>query len=153
MKQGLSRGEQLVAALRARGGEAHITDPAGDLDTNRGNAENVVRAAAKAGLVERVGRRSGRVRLSLNAAVGSANAAQEQPRPAVDPAELPGIQRRVWSVVSDRRTWSTAREVANELGCRPREAGNALALLVDGGLVDRQLGDGTPDSPARYRAR
>lgn len=150
-KQGLSRGEQLVAALRARGGEAHITELASDLDTNRGNAENVVRAAAKAGLVERVGRRTGRIRLSQSAAMGKAP--QEQPGAAVDPAELAGIQRRVWSVVSERRTWSTAREVASELGCRPREAGNALALLVDGGLVDRQPGDRTPDSPALYRAR
>jgi hypothetical protein len=47
----------------------------------------------------------------------------------------------------------TAKDVAIQLGCRPREAGNALAVLMGGGLVERRVGDGTPRQPASYRLR
>ncbi len=58
-----TRREQVVQILRRKGGEAHLDDLQEALGTNRANVQNSVASAVKAGLVERVGRRTGRVRL------------------------------------------------------------------------------------------
>ena len=70
----------------------------------------------------------------------------------LEPAQLDGIQRRVFDALVDLGGAATAKEVAGVLGCRPREAGNALTLLVDGGLAERADGDRAAGKPRRYRA-
>lgn len=64
--------------------------------------------------------------------------------------ELSGIVTRVATVLGDTEGWDTAKDVASVLGCRPRETGNALAMLVERGVVERRR-DG--DGPAEYRSR
>ncbi len=60
------RQEQLRAFLVGHGGEGDIDDIMVALQVNRGNAKNVVVAGVKAGLVERIGERSGRCRLVVS---------------------------------------------------------------------------------------
>lgn len=76
----------------------------------------------------------------------------EPPRAGLDPESLVRLQRRAYEALANQEGWGTAREIAAAVGGRPREAGNALAVLVDGGLAERRAGDGTPDRPAGYRA-
>ena len=156
-----TRTEQLVELLAERGGELHITEIAEGLGTNRGNAGNVVTVALKAGRIERVGRRTGRVRLvtvepaelERKEIVEPPEEAEEPPRAALDPEALMGLQRRVWEALDAMRGWRSAKDVAGRLGCRPREAGNALTLLVEAGVVKRQMGQGTPERPSDYWVR
>ena len=141
-----SRAEQVAEALRARGGEAHVTDLADVLGTNVMNARNCVAAAVRRGLVERVGQRSGRVRLveslapSDAAAPGApeaASAVSELAPAEIRPENLKGIQRRVYGALVKLGAPSTAKEIAGVLGCRPREAGNAASILVTRGWAMR----------------
>jgi predicted ArsR family transcriptional regulator len=68
------------------------------------------------------------------------------------PAQIDGIRRHVYGALVELEVFATAKEVAGVLGCRPREAGNALTLLVDGGLAERADGDRAAGKPRRYRA-
>ena len=148
-----TRAEQVVAALQQAGGEGHLAQIAEALGTSAANAKNAIVAALKQGGVERVGSRTGRVRLlepSVEAKEPPAQreappAAQEQP--SVDPVTLEGMQKRVFAALQEFGAAVTAKEIASKLGCRPREAGNALVLLVDAKLVVRGAGEGK----ARYR--
>ncbi len=133
---GRTRAEQVAEVVRQHGGEAHVSVIADELGTSVLNARNCVAAAVKGGLVERVGRRSGRVRLVDGASNGNV-----EPRASVppSPSELTGIRRRVYDALVTLGKPATAKEIAGVLGCRPREAGNAAVLLVSAGLsnVDR----------------
>jgi DNA-binding IclR family transcriptional regulator len=147
---GNTRVEQLVGILRARAAAVHIREIGEALGTNPGNVQNVVATAVKTGLVRRVGQKTGLVELAGHAQKQAEAEVMSAPD-RVDQAELDGIQQRVYDAISTLADWSTASQVARHLGVRPREAGNALALLVDGGLVERRRGDGTPASRTRYR--
>jgi hypothetical protein len=173
-----TRVEQLCDLLRARGGSADLDAVCEALSVHRENAQNVVRAGIAAGLVARIGRRTGRFRLIEEARARRApperptlappvpspptpaavpraplvltkrpRAGAAGPRPALPPEGVTGIRLRVWRALRHLGAAQTAAEVAGVLGCRPREAGNALTLLVDQGHVhaDRTVG------PARYR--
>ncbi len=149
----LSRGEQLVWLLREMGGEAHVEEVAVGLGTSRTNAQNTIRSCVDAGIAERVGVKTGRVRLVKTAlptaakpaepATGSAEGSSTQQPP------LSGLRLRVWTALGTLGGARTAAEVAAELGCRPREAGNALKLLVlEGRVVQDQS-----QSPPSYSPR
>ena len=56
--------------------------------------------------------------------------------------QLEGMQKRVFAALQEFGAAVTAKEVASKLGCRPREAGNALVQLVEAGLVLRVRGEG-----------
>ena len=190
-----SRIDQLVILLRERGGEVHISEIVEALDTTRGNADAVIRVAAQRGLVERVGSRTGRVRLITSA--GDAEGAEgAEPAEAAEPAGVApaapaevvrkprrraprsdgttadgetasieaiiapsspsgpapsSIEERTRLALADASGWLTAKQLAAALGCRPREVGNALALLVQDGQAQRRPGDGSPERPATYR--
>lgn len=134
-----SRAEQVAEALRARGGEAHVTDLAEALGTNVMNARNCVAAAVRKELVERMGRRSGRVRLvELPAPAPEPDVAEGELSRRARPEDLEGIQRRVYDALAKLGRPSTAKEIAGVLGCRPREAGNAAVLLAERGLARQQ---------------
>ena len=62
------------------------------------------------------------------------------------PEDLEGLQRQVYDALREIGEPVTAKEIASRLGGRPREAGNALKVLVDVGLARRD-GD---ERPARY---
>lgn len=190
-----SRIDQLVVLLRERGREVHISEIVEALDTTRGNADAVIRVAAQRGLVERVGSRTGRVRLITSA--GDAEGAEgAEPAEAAEPAGVApaapaevvrkprrraprsdgttadgetasieaiiapsspsgpapsSIEERTRLALADASGWLTAKQLAAALGCRPREVGNALALLVQDGQAQRRPGDGSPERPATYR--
>jgi len=131
-----TRQDQLVALLLQRGGPVHLDEVAEELGFKRVNADVLASRAVKAGIVQRVGRLSSRIALP-----------NWQQHPPPD-----GIQRRAYNALVKLADWSTARQVAGVLGCRSREAGNALTLLVKAGLVDRRRGGGTTVEPSRYRA-
>ncbi len=139
-QQGPSHKQRLVDFLGQHDGPVHMLEIAGHLGLRRDHADNVVWSAVKAGLVRRVAYRTGLVELVKG-------------QVEVDPSTLTGIQRRVFDALVTLEGWSTAKGVAGALGCRPREAGNTLALLVEVGLVDRRRGDGTPGDPSRYLVR
>ena len=152
--------QQLAALLQEADGPVHVRDIRGVLDIKPANVHNVVAAAVKAGLVRRVGSRTGLVGLEAasNGAVtatGKVEAPEGGEAPAeperLEPAQLVGIQRRVFDALVELGEAATAKEVAGQLGCRPREAGNALALLVRGGLAAREVGDGSSASASQYR--
>ena len=147
---GGTRVEQLVRLLEAREAAVHIHEIGEALETGPGNVQNIVAAAVKARVVRRVGRRTGLVELPARPQEEQ-DARGSAPPARVDPAGLDGLQRRIFDAISALTGWSTASDVACVLGVRPREAGNALALLVDSGLVQRERGDGTPARPTRYR--
>jgi len=130
-KQKPSRVEQLLELLDRSGGVAHMGDIALHLVTNVPNAQNVVRAAIGQGKVERVGLRTGIVRKAKD------HRDTESEALATSPARRPldGIRLRVWRSLRLLEETRTAAQVARVLGCRPREAGNALALLVGEGRV------------------
>ena len=58
-----TRSSQLVAHLRTVGGESDLDRIQQALQVTRPNAQNTIAAAVKAGVVERIGKRTGRVRL------------------------------------------------------------------------------------------
>jgi|GEM_PF-3587924 len=145
---GLSRAEQVSEVLRRNNGEAHVSVIAEELDTSVLNARNCTAAAVKSGLVHRVGRRSGRVRL-VKAALAEVVPEAITPR-TPKPAELTGILRRVYTAMVRLDAPATAKEIAAVLGCRPREAGNAAVLLTDSGLVVRS---DRHQSPRRWLVR
>ena len=106
---------------------------------------NTLAAGVKRGLLRRVGDRTARVAL-----VTAMPSAQPDPE-AVDPslvAKLSGMQKRTYKALIGLGGQGTAKDVAGVIGCRPREAGNALAQLVDAKLVLRVSGEGKP----RYSA-
>jgi len=124
----LTRVAQLLALLKMTGGKAHLEDIARHLGITPANAQNVVRAAIGRGVVERVGRRTGIVRRVEEAQ------SRDTPAPRIF-KPLEGIRLRVWRSLSLLDEARTAAQLAKMLGCRPREAGNALALLVHEGRV------------------
>ncbi len=139
-RSGTTRAEQVVAFLREHDGEAHITEIAEALGTSALNARNCIAGAVKQGLVQRVGSRTGRV------ALATSGDEQEEARPSVRPEDLEGFQRQVNDALREVGRPVTAKEIASRLGGRPREAGNALKVLVDVGLARRD-GD---ERPAKY---
>lgn len=148
-----TRVQQLVDLLVARGGEAHVSEIEVSLGVSNEHAQNVMRMACRAGLAERVGSRTGRVRLVGAAGVersldpSSADRVEPTaPMTAVPQPPTSGLGLRVWSALVELGGSRTASEVAGVLGCRPREAGNSLALLVAEGLVVQDRGH----SPPRY---
>ena len=164
---GPSHADRLVQLLRDRGEPVHLDAIVQVLGTTRGTVQEVIRHAAKAGRVRRVGSRTGLV--ALPAAAPSEPVQEEPQRPeapvlppaaseeaptgrqaAPVPASSAGLAARVLAALEAADGWCTAREVAAALGCRPREIGNGLALLVERGVVDRRC-DG--DGPAAYRCR
>ena len=56
--------------------------------------------------------------------------------------QLEGMQKRVFAALQEFGAAVTAKEIASKLGCRPREAGNALVLLVESSLVAKGAGPG-----------
>ena len=149
---GTSHADRLVQLLHERGEPVHLDDFVEHLGTTRPTVQEVIRHAAKAGRVRRVGSRSGLVALPEQGAVAEvAEPAREAPlstQAPVLPASSAGLTARVVAALEARAGWMTAKDVAAALGCRPREAGNALALLVERGVVERRR-DG--DGPAEYR--
>lgn len=160
--RGSTRGEQLANLLEREGRDLHVDEIAGAFGTSRANAHNIIRAGLDAGLVERVGSRTGKVRRTAVTATGSGaresiesarestNATRESPAGARESApatELTAIQRRALTALRELGGAQTAKEVAGVLGCRPREAGNALTLLTESGLVQREAGE----QPTKYR--
>ena len=151
---------QLVALLRDRRGPVHVREIREALNIKPANVHNVVAQGVKAGAIRRVGSRTGLVEL-VEPLSGLERRQDVQADPGVtdgaaepqwlDPAQLDGIQRRVFDALAELGGSVTAKDVASVLGCRPREAGNALVVLVQGGSVERQTGDGTPQRPASYR--
>ena len=154
---------QLVAWLHDRGGQVHINEIGRMLRTSAGNVQNVIAAAVKAGLVRRVGNRTGLVELAT-ATSGTVMRYGGPPAPEapkgveavvrperLEPGQLGGIQGRVYGALVELGAAVTAKEVAGVLGCRPREAGNALTLLVRGGLAAREAGEGASEGPSRYQ--
>ena len=134
-----TRAEQVVAFLREHDGEAHISEIAEALDTSPLNARNCIVGALKLGLVRRVGNRTGRV------ALATADEVSEAPA-SVRPEALEGLQRRVYDLLRGMEQPVTAKEIASQLGGRPRESGNAATQLVGVGLARRVVGA----PPARY---
>lgn len=133
-----SRAEQVVEVLRRHGGEVHASVIAEELSTDALNARNCVASAVKSGLAERVGNRSGRVRLVEEA---PAEVTPKGPAATVpNPEELTGILRRVYDAMAELGAPATAQEIAEMLGCRPREAGNAATLLAVRGLTVKSRG-------------
>ena len=155
--QGQTRIEQLVALLQDRGDPVHVRDIRAALRIKPANVHNIVAAAVKAGLVTRVGNRTGLVELTAAVSAPAGPATPEGGESAAEPARLvpaqiDGIRRHVYGALVELEVFATAKEVAGVLGCRPREAGNALTLLVDGGLAERADGDRAAGKPRRYRA-
>ena len=154
-----TRVERLAAFLETRQAAVHVTDIAEALSMTRGNVDSTVLAGNRAGLVRRVGSRTGMVELAtppgaLEGVPGTPGDPGGTTTPAVlellEAAQIDGIQRRVFDALVEMDGAVTAKEVAAQVGCRPREAGNALALLVEGGLVEREARTGTARSPSRY---
>lgn len=160
--RGATRGDQLANLLDREGRDLHVDEIAEALGTSRANAHNIIRAGLDAGLVERVGSRTGKVRRTAATASGSGsresedsarestNATREShagARESAPATELTTIQRRALTALRELGGARTAKEVARGLGCRPREAGNALTLLTESGLVQREAGE----KPTRYR--
>ena len=173
--RGPTHADRLLELLRDRGGPAHMDQIAAQLGTTRGTVYGVVRAGISAGQLRRLQKRPGMVALAgvdaeaelvpepppapskrkptrarqADGDVGLSPAHRPDATPqGADPAALQGIQRRVFEVLLALGAPATAKEVASQLGVRPREAGNAAALLVDGLLVQRVDGGEKP----RYRA-
>ena len=166
---GLSHADRLVQLLRERGEPVHLDDLVQVLGTTRPTVQEVIRHAAKAGRVRRVGSRTGLVALPAAAAAEPAREASQRsgarlpegtpaeatteapaPRQAAPvPASPAGLAARVVAALEEADGWVTGKDVAGAVGCRPREAGNALALLVERGLVERRRDGG---GPATYRA-
>ena len=156
-----TRVEQLVALLRDRSGPVHVRDIRVALSIKPANVHNVVAQGVKAGVVRRVGHRTGLVELAgplsglerrqdeQDASEVTDEAAEPQ---RLDPAQLEGIRRSVYDALVELDGLATAKEVAGQVGCRPREAGNVLALLVEGGLVEREAGDRAAGRATRYCA-
>ena len=158
---GPTRVDRLVVLLEARQGAVHVTDIAEALSMTRGNVDSTVLAGVRAGLVRRVGQRAGLVELAappsaLDGVPGTPGDRGVTTTPAVlellEAAQIDGLQQRVYDALVELDGPATAKEVALQVGCRPREAGNALALLVEGGLVEREQGDKSPGTPNRYTA-
>ncbi len=57
------------------------------------------------------------------------------------------LRSRVYRTLKELGTPCSAKEIAEQLGCRPREAGNAAVVLVEAGLA-RRVGE---DKPAHYQ--
>jgi len=164
MQRRRSHADRLVGLLSDRGEPVHLDDIQACLGTSRGTVQEVIRQAVKTGKVRRVGSRTGLVALPEPApqeppeAAESASGSPGQAEPAAAapaaretapvPASSAGIAARVVAVLEGVEGWSTARDVAAVLGCRPREAGNALAQLVQRGAAERRR-DG--DGPNEYR--
>lgn len=76
--------------------------------------------------------------------------------PGAGSADMAGsfgdVENRVRAALVTLGDWASAREVAGIVGCRPREAGNALALLARAGVLDRRDGDREAGQAALYRA-
>lgn len=110
----------------------------------RSRSRSTVRTRTVTGdLVERIGRRTGRIWLRVEGESG-------EPSPLADTAAgRTGVRKRVWESLLGLGH-GTARDVAATLGTRPREARNVLALLVNAGPVTRRTGDGTPANPRDY---
>ncbi len=150
---GLTRTDQLLEVLRQNGGEAHTNVIAKSVGISVPNARNKIVLAIKRGLVRRVGHGTGVVALVVEGSAAGADVV-----PAVDPdpdaaapvlsAPPEGLSKRAFAALQGFDGPVTAKEVASKLGCRPREAGNALVLLVEAELVVRVGDEGT----ARYSA-
>ena len=212
---GPSHADRLVELLRQRAEPVHLDELVTHLDTTRGTVQEVIRAAAKAGRVRRVGSKTGMVVLaevgkpeasegdattpakrrdptrarqvlqvlrrrggsatvsaiatSLGTDDKKAKAAIDQAvlrrwvrhlddgriglmpammagleKPPADPAKLTGVQKRVFDVLENLKAPATAKEIAERLGVRPREAGNAAAVLVESALAERVEGGDKP---------
>ena len=214
-RRGPSHADRLVELLGQRAEPVHLDELVTHLDTTRGTVQEVIRAAAKAGRVRRVGSKTGMVVLaevgkpeasedntttpakrreptrarqvlqvlrrrgghatashiatSLGTDDKKAKAAIDQAvqrrwvrhlddgriglmpammagleKPPDDAPKLSEVQKRVFNVLQDFRTPATAKEIAVKLGVRPREAGNAVAVLVEKALAERVGGGDTP---------
>ena len=142
-----TRVEQLVALLTERGGQIHITEIAVALDTTRGNVDNVVRAAIKAGLVRRVGSRTGLVELVAPADAAAPVSEDRGPvvESAVAPAEPDSQGTRVEQLVAllqDRRAPVHVRDIRVALSIKPANVHNIVGAAVKAGLV-RRVGNRT----------
>lgn len=90
--------------------------------------------------------------VAAGAPKATAQAAKVEVPPETLAAWAMGIPGRVHAVLVGQTDWIPAKGIAEQLGCRPREVGNALALLVKVGVVERRDGDKAADQPATYRA-
>jgi DNA-binding IclR family transcriptional regulator len=153
---GTSRGDQLLLLLRERGPQMHVRSIAGSLGITRQRTNTLVVQAVAAGQVERLGRRTGQVRVLRSASRAGAASVElgveeaGNPHSPVPGPPLEGLPARVLEALTSFAEPVTAKEVASVVGGRPREAGNALVQLVERGIVDRQKVEGRP---ARYRVR
>ena len=137
------RAAQVAEVVRRRGGEVHVTDIAQELQTNTANARTCIASAVRKRLVERVGRRTGRVRL-LRPQATEHRERPSKPVESTRPEALEGLQRRVYRALVKLEAPATAKQIAGVLGCRPREAGNAATVLVGKGLAVRHQDEGRP---------
>ncbi len=149
--EGGTRAQQLALLLDREGRPLHIDEIASAFATSTANAHNITRAALDAGFIERVGSRTGKVRRVVARKAPRPKPTpgpKPPPRPAPAPKrELSPFMRRVLKGLRAIGAAGTAKDVATYLGCRPREAGNALALLVEAGRVTKDASV----TPTSYR--
>ena len=140
----VTRAEQLAHLLIARGRPVHVDEIARALSINRANAQNVVRAAMKAGLVERIGRRSGRVRLA-------GDPSPSEDRRKTKPADTPSSVRpqstdaprgstrgeQLANLLEREGRDLHVDEIAGAFGTSRANAHNIIRAGLDAGLVER----------------
>ena len=131
---GITRVEQLVALLQERGGQVHLDQIAKALGTGKQNAQNVIAAGVKQGLVRRLGQRTGEVSL-VQAEAPSPQPAEPQVASTVSSG--PTRAEQVVAFLHEHDGEAHITEIADALGTNAANAQNSVAAGVKQGLVRR----------------
>jgi DNA-binding MarR family transcriptional regulator len=142
-RSGPTRIDRLVELLRGRTEPVHLDEISAALGMTRGNADSAVRIAARAGLVRRVGSRTGLVEL-VNALVAAAPAAEPVPNASAAPtartkkrSAAPTRVDRLVAFLESRKGAAHATEIAEALATTRGNADSAVRAGVRAGLVRR----------------